>query len=126
MQYRFAVIQGASILQLHTYVSGRLRDLQYIFAVSYGTLCSLYTVHPLAGRGNLGRNPGDVLIHGPNAGGVLLQRAHPLPVHGGQLGQRHPHSSGTRSYRDGRVERHSKYINHLATLMFNIVSDKCS
>ena len=28
-------------------------------------------------------------------------------------------------YRDRRVERHSKYINHLASLMSNIVSDTC-
>ena len=29
-------------------------------------------------------------------------------------------------YRDRSVERHSKYINHLTSLMSNIVSDKCS
>ena len=30
------------------------------------------------------------------------------------------------NYRDRRVEMHSKYINHLASLMSNFVSDKCS
>ena len=29
-------------------------------------------------------------------------------------------------YRDRKVERHSKYINPLASLMSNIASDKCS
>ena len=35
-------------------------------------------------------------------------------------------ASCTCIYRDRRVERHSKYISHLASLMSNIVSDKCS
>ena len=30
------------------------------------------------------------------------------------------------NYRDRRVEMHSKYINHLASLMSDIFSDKCS